>query len=93
MLNENHTFNLRLFKYNCLCTAAFCHMLRVEEFKMFFVSLLLFSAVKGKKPGLLAPVIPLGFVFAYQMDSAYGTLIYRMRGKTTQLSPLLSLPQ
>uniref|UniRef100_A0A3B4X5M3 Plasminogen receptor with a C-terminal lysine n=1 Tax=Seriola lalandi dorsalis TaxID=1841481 RepID=A0A3B4X5M3_SERLL len=39
------------------------------------------GAVKRKKPVLLAPIVPLGFIFAYQMDSAYGTLIYRMRGK------------
>ncbi|XP_042250218.1 plasminogen receptor (KT) isoform X5 [Thunnus maccoyii] len=38
------------------------------------------GAIKRKKPVLLAPIVPLGFIFAYQMDSAYGTLIYRMRG-------------
>ncbi|KAM3600436.1 uncharacterized protein V6R79_023545 [Siganus canaliculatus] len=40
------------------------------------------GAVKRKKPALLAPVIPLSFVLAYQMDSAYGTLLNRMKGKT-----------
>uniref|UniRef100_A0A3B5LF91 Plasminogen receptor, C-terminal lysine transmembrane protein n=1 Tax=Xiphophorus couchianus TaxID=32473 RepID=A0A3B5LF91_9TELE len=39
------------------------------------------GAIKRKNPGMLAPIIPLGFIFAYQMDSAYGTLIYRMRGE------------
>lgn len=34
---------------------------------------------------MLAPIIPLSFIFAYQMDSAYGTLINRMRGKATHL--------
>ncbi|XP_055369426.1 plasminogen receptor (KT) isoform X4 [Betta splendens] len=38
-------------------------------------------AVKRRKPALFAPVIPLGFIFAYQMDSAYGTLIHRIRGE------------
>lgn len=37
------------------------------------------GAIKRRKPGLIAPVIPLGFIFAYQLDMAYGTLIYRMR--------------
>ncbi|XP_037547680.1 plasminogen receptor (KT) [Nematolebias whitei] len=37
------------------------------------------GAVKRKKPGMLLPIIPLGFVLAYQMDSAYGTMIFRMR--------------
>jgi len=43
--------------------------------------LFLFRAIKRKKPGLLAPIVPLGFILTYQMDSAYGTLIYRMRGE------------
>ncbi|XP_026194793.1 plasminogen receptor (KT) [Anabas testudineus] len=43
------------------------------------------GAVKRKKPALLAPIIPLGFIFAFQMDSAYGTLIYRMRGEAESI--------
>uniref|UniRef100_A0A3P8SFW8 Plasminogen receptor, C-terminal lysine transmembrane protein n=1 Tax=Amphiprion percula TaxID=161767 RepID=A0A3P8SFW8_AMPPE len=39
------------------------------------------GAIRRKKPFLIAPLIPLGFVLTYQMDSAYGTLIHRMRGK------------
>ncbi|XP_059214692.1 plasminogen receptor (KT) [Centropristis striata] len=39
------------------------------------------GAIKRKRPFLLAPIVPLSFIFAYQMDSAYGTLIYRMRGE------------
>uniref|UniRef100_A0A8C7JUQ3 Plasminogen receptor, C-terminal lysine transmembrane protein n=1 Tax=Oncorhynchus kisutch TaxID=8019 RepID=A0A8C7JUQ3_ONCKI len=39
------------------------------------------GAIKKKKPVLFAPVVPLSFVLAYQMDMGYGTLIYRMRGK------------
>ncbi|XP_017266239.1 plasminogen receptor (KT) [Kryptolebias marmoratus] len=37
------------------------------------------GAIKQKRPGMLAPIIPLGFIFAYQMDSAYGTLVCRMK--------------
>ncbi|XP_068561917.1 plasminogen receptor (KT) [Cebidichthys violaceus] len=39
------------------------------------------GALKRKKPFLLAPIVPLGFIMAYQMDSAYGTLIHRVRGE------------
>lgn len=46
-------------------------------------------AIKGRKPVLLAPLIPLGIVGAYQYDMAYGTLIQRMKGNTFIL---LSLP-
>lgn len=38
------------------------------------------GAMKKKRPGLLAPVVPLTFIMVYQVDSAYGTLIHRMRG-------------
>ncbi|XP_042250216.1 plasminogen receptor (KT) isoform X3 [Thunnus maccoyii] len=47
------------------------------------------GAIKRKKPVLLAPIVPLGFIFAYQMDSAYGTLIYRMREGNTKSSRFL----
>ncbi|KAM3600437.1 uncharacterized protein V6R79_023545 [Siganus canaliculatus] len=43
------------------------------------------GAVKRKKPALLAPVIPLSFVLAYQMDSAYGTLLNRMKGEAESI--------
>lgn len=43
------------------------------------------GALKGKKPFLLAPIVPLSFILAYQMDSAYGTLIYRMRGEAESI--------
>ncbi|XP_077352853.1 plasminogen receptor (KT) [Festucalex cinctus] len=39
------------------------------------------GALKRKKPALLAPILPLGFIFVYQMDNAYGTLIHRIRGE------------
>lgn len=43
------------------------------------------GAIRKRKPGLFAPVVPLSFVLAYQMDSAYGTLIYRMRGEAESI--------
>ncbi|XP_076614952.1 plasminogen receptor (KT) [Chaetodon auriga] len=43
------------------------------------------SAVKRKKPVLLAPILPLSFILAFHMDSAYGTLIYRMRGEAESI--------
>lgn len=43
------------------------------------------GAIKAKKPALLAPVVPLGFVLAYQMDMAYGTLGNRMRGEAESI--------
>ncbi|XP_057674663.1 plasminogen receptor (KT) [Corythoichthys intestinalis] len=39
------------------------------------------GALKRKKPALLAPILPLSFILAYQMDNAYGTLIHRIRGE------------
>ncbi|KAM8961518.1 plasminogen receptor (KT) [Pelodytes ibericus] len=55
------------------------------------------GALKGKKPALFLPIIPLGFVFAYQMDMGYGTLINRMRGEAENIiekeNNLLALPQ
>lgn len=43
------------------------------------------GAIKRRKPFLLAPTIPLGFILAYQMDSAYGTLVYRIRGEAENI--------
>ncbi|KAF3848960.1 hypothetical protein F7725_015457 [Dissostichus mawsoni] len=43
------------------------------------------GAIKRRKPFLLAPIIPLGFIMAYQVDSAYGTLIYRVRGEAESI--------
>ncbi|GAA6075284.1 plasminogen receptor (KT) [Tachysurus ichikawai] len=37
------------------------------------------GAIKRKKPGLFAPLVPLGFFLAYQVDMAYGSFIHRMR--------------
>ncbi|XP_053512259.1 prorelaxin isoform X2 [Artibeus jamaicensis] len=37
------------------------------------------GAIKRKKPAFLFPIIPLGFVFTYQYDLGYGTLLQRMK--------------
>uniref|UniRef100_A0A8C5LPT0 Plasminogen receptor with a C-terminal lysine n=1 Tax=Leptobrachium leishanense TaxID=445787 RepID=A0A8C5LPT0_9ANUR len=54
------------------------------------------GALKGKKPALFIPLVPLGFVFAYQWDMGYGTLIRRMKGEAENIigkeSNLLALP-
>nr|XP_017513258.2 plasminogen receptor (KT) [Manis javanica]XP_017513260.2 plasminogen receptor (KT) [Manis javanica] len=39
------------------------------------------GAIKKKQPAFLSPIVPLGFIFAYQYDLGYGTLLQRMKGK------------
>ncbi|CAF93165.1 unnamed protein product, partial [Tetraodon nigroviridis] len=43
------------------------------------------GAIKKKKPFLVAPLLPLGFILVYQVDAAYGTLVYRMRGEAESI--------
>lgn len=43
------------------------------------------GAIKAKRPALLAPVVPLSFILAYQVDMAYGTLSNRMRGEAESI--------
>ncbi|XP_030048234.1 plasminogen receptor (KT) [Microcaecilia unicolor] len=43
------------------------------------------GAVKRKRPGLFIPIIPLSFIFAYQYDMGYGTLLQRMKGEAEKL--------
>ncbi|MEE6459202.1 hypothetical protein FKM82_000565 [Ascaphus truei] len=54
------------------------------------------GAIKSKKPSLFIPIIPLGFVFAYQYDMGYGTLLRRMKGEAENIlereNKLLELP-
>ncbi|NXA85676.1 PLRKT protein, partial [Melanocharis versteri] len=38
------------------------------------------GAIKRKNPAILLPILPLGFVFSYQYDMGYGTLLQRMKG-------------
>ncbi|KAM3937703.1 plasminogen receptor (KT) isoform 1-T2 [Leptodactylus fuscus] len=55
------------------------------------------GAIKRKKPALFIPIIPLGFVFAYQYDMGYGTLVHRMKGTAEDILEkehhLLEMPQ
>lgn len=54
------------------------------------------GAIKKRKPGLLGPIVPLGFIFAFQMDMAYGTFIHRIKEEAesiiTSESDRLDLP-
>ncbi|XP_062867488.1 plasminogen receptor (KT) isoform X2 [Trichomycterus rosablanca] len=54
------------------------------------------GAVKRRKPLLFAPLVPLSFIMAYQVDMAYGSLIHRMRGEAESImvaeTDRLSLP-
>ncbi|KAJ7986875.1 hypothetical protein DPEC_G00332940 [Dallia pectoralis] len=43
------------------------------------------GAIKTRKPSVFVPIVPLGFILAYQMDMAYGTLVYRMRGEAESI--------
>ncbi|KAM4809757.1 plasminogen receptor (KT) [Rhinophrynus dorsalis] len=55
------------------------------------------GAIKLKKPAMFTPIVPLGFILAYQLDMGYGTLIHRMRGEAESIlekeSNLLEIPQ
>ncbi|NXU52652.1 PLRKT protein, partial [Turnix velox] len=55
------------------------------------------GALKKKNPGFLLPVIPLSFIFAYQYDMGYGTLIQRIKVEAENImeteSTLLELPK
>ncbi|XP_011374948.1 plasminogen receptor (KT) isoform X1 [Pteropus medius] len=43
------------------------------------------GAIKKKKPAFLFPLVPLGFVFTYQYDLGYGTLLQRMKGEAENI--------
>ncbi|XP_075708095.1 plasminogen receptor (KT) [Rhinoderma darwinii] len=55
------------------------------------------GAIKGKKPALFIPIVPLGFIFAYQYDMGYGTLVHRMKGTAEDIlekeQHLLEIPR
>ncbi|KAJ3605955.1 hypothetical protein NHX12_027998 [Muraenolepis orangiensis] len=60
------------------------HMARSREFLKYYGSFAALStlglgvgAFRGKNPRLLVPILPLGLVFMYQLDAAYGTLLSR----------------
>ncbi|XP_023687678.1 plasminogen receptor (KT) [Paramormyrops kingsleyae] len=43
------------------------------------------GAMKRKSPGLFVPIIPLSFILAYQLDTAYGTLLQRMKSEAEDI--------
>ncbi|XP_045879757.1 plasminogen receptor (KT) isoform X3 [Meles meles] len=43
------------------------------------------GAIRRKKPAFLFPIIPLSFVFTYQYDLGYGTLLQRMKGEAENI--------
>uniref|UniRef100_A0A8C9USQ5 Plasminogen receptor with a C-terminal lysine n=1 Tax=Spermophilus dauricus TaxID=99837 RepID=A0A8C9USQ5_SPEDA len=59
--------------------------------------LLTARAIKQKKPAFLFPIVPLSFVFVYQYDLGYGTLLQRMKGEAEDIleteKSMLELPK
>uniref|UniRef100_A0A493THD2 Plasminogen receptor with a C-terminal lysine n=2 Tax=Anas TaxID=8835 RepID=A0A493THD2_ANAPP len=55
------------------------------------------GAIKKKNPGVLLPIVPLSFIFAYQYDMGYGTLLQRIKGEAENIldtqSALLEPPK
>ncbi|XP_058027866.1 plasminogen receptor (KT) [Ahaetulla prasina] len=55
------------------------------------------GAIKNKKPQLFIPLIPLGFILAYQYDKGYGTLLQRMKCEAENIidtdSAVLEMPK
>ncbi|NXA39687.1 PLRKT protein, partial [Eudromia elegans] len=55
------------------------------------------GAIKKKNPAVLLPIVPLSFIFAYQYDMGYGTMLQRIKGEAENIletqSTLLELPK
>ncbi|XP_071438981.1 plasminogen receptor (KT) [Hetaerina americana] len=51
---------------------------------------------RARKPGVLAPLLPLSFIVGYQADMAYGNKLHRIRGEAENIiqfeTDLLELP-
>ena len=45
----------------------------------------LIGAIKTKSPKPLIPAVPLGFVLTFQLDSAYGDLMFRARDEAERI--------
>lgn len=43
------------------------------------------GALKRKKPAFLVPIVPLSFIFTYQYDLGYGTLLQRMKSEAEDI--------
>uniref|UniRef100_A0A672KPD3 Plasminogen receptor, C-terminal lysine transmembrane protein n=1 Tax=Sinocyclocheilus grahami TaxID=75366 RepID=A0A672KPD3_SINGR len=69
----------------------------LKYFGSFFGLATLGLTIGKRKAALLAPVVPLSFVLAYQVDAAYGSLMHRMREEAESImvseSERLALPQ
>ncbi|KAM4752631.1 LOW QUALITY PROTEIN: plasminogen receptor (KT) [Cyanocitta cristata] len=74
-----------------------------QEFLKYFGTFLTFcytlttGAIKRKNPAVLLPILLLSFVFSYQYDMGYGTLLQRIKGEEENIlvtqSTLLELPK
>ncbi|XP_025895494.1 plasminogen receptor (KT) [Nothoprocta perdicaria] len=55
------------------------------------------GAIKKNNPVVLLPIVPLSFIFAYQYDMGYGTMLQRIKGEAENIletqSALLELPK
>ncbi|XP_028619948.1 plasminogen receptor (KT) [Grammomys surdaster] len=43
------------------------------------------GAIKRKRPAFLVPIVPLSFIFTYQYDLGYGTLLQRMKSEAEDI--------
>ncbi|EOB06076.1 Transmembrane protein C9orf46, partial [Anas platyrhynchos] len=50
-----------------------------REFLKYFGTFFGLAAI-GLTAGFLLPIVPLSFIFAYQYDMGYGTLLQRIKG-------------
>lgn len=60
----------------------------LKYFGTFFgiaATLLTTGAIKRKKPAFLIPIVPLSFIFTYQYDLGYGTLLQRMKSEAEDI--------
>ncbi|KFQ39537.1 Plasminogen receptor (KT), partial [Mesitornis unicolor] len=55
------------------------------------------GAIRKKNAGVLLPIVPLSFIFAYHYDMGYRTLLQRIKGEAENIldtqSTLLELPK
>ncbi|XP_028750364.1 plasminogen receptor (KT) [Peromyscus leucopus] len=60
----------------------------LKYFGTFFsiaATLLTTGAIKRKKPAFLIPIVPFSFIFTYQYDLGYGTLLQRMKSEAEDI--------
>ena len=49
------------------------------------IYLLIYRFQATKRPGILAPVVPMSFIVAYYADLAYGSKVHRIRGRLSYI--------